>query len=204
MKELVALTPTEMQTAQKGIINFCNQKRDVLQKELSEAQDNLASAKKNKWNSKPFANLVRRTARKIEYFDKLREAAKRGYLIIPNFPLDIFAVRTKRAHRKPTWKPMQKLPYGEGRYIDPDPFYREEEYQEDGKTKTRQVLTTLDEEISFPMEMVHPVVISATNAAMADKVFDQIGRTSKWSAGDPMIVGQICHPTIPYKVTSRP
>lgn len=203
--QLAAISPSELQTAQQGVASHCEQKLLALHGELKEARATLEQAKKRKWNSKPFQSQVRRVIRKMEYFGKIQAAVQKGYLIIPDvWNGDIFAVRVKDKEkvRWTQWNTSkvatQKLAIGEGEYVD----YQGIEHShmvtdENGKKKREIYNVEADSEIDFPVSIVHPAVIEATDIAMADKIFDQMKIARH--GGDPFILGEICNPSTNYK-----
>lgn len=90
------------------------------------------------------------------------------------------------------------LPAGEGRYESPTQLVSErviKEPQADGKTvKTTTILTpTSFDMIEFPFAAAVPVVMTATQAAMALKLFDRIGIVPQQLRrdADPIVLGQI-------------
>ena len=188
--------------SQKGVLKHCAQKINGLTAELSDAQANVEHARANKWNQKPFKALVRRIERKVEYFKKIGQAVTNGYLIVPDvWGAETFAVRVSN-DRAVRWRyggaVAQKLPAGEGVYVDDTPICQYESYEDDkGNEKQRIIKRTADLEIDWPVTAVHPSVIEATNLAMKDRIFDTIKIARN---GDPFILGEIADPSSSYKV----
>ena len=56
-------------------------------------------------------------------------------------------------------------------------------------------------DIDFPFKLAKPQIMEATAAAMALKVFDQIGCLPQFRAPDPIICGQILKPKDRQPVT---
>jgi hypothetical protein len=94
---LIALSPADMVPAQADLIAWCDRKIQALQVEADELelQNNLAVA--NGWKTSVVVNNLNRTARRITYYGKMKAALQAGYLLVPNMPIDILAVRVKRA-----------------------------------------------------------------------------------------------------------
>jgi hypothetical protein len=130
--------------------------------------------------------------------------------------MTVFAVRTKRANPDggaverrwgatvPDVKP-QVLPEGDGRYVSvrpkTDTFAVEEE--EDGtkveKTYIEATEFNDDPVATFPIALVKPRIIEATQRALAEKLFDEIGVADglAWQRSlraDPIILGRIRNP----------
>jgi hypothetical protein len=143
-------------------------------------------------------------------------ALEAGYTVVPNMPCDQFVIRVARKnatsfssykqdehHTPSNWQmdriPDQKeqiLPAGEGRYESPTPTVDDESssHQRDGKlVHTRFIQVTGFDAIEFPFAAAVPVVMSATQAAMALKLFDRIGIVPQELKRnmDPIILGQI-------------
>ena len=129
-------------------------------------------------------------------------------MIVPNFEMDLFAVRTNKSTPRGSTTRSQwegfiqqgdTLPAGEGRYVDSKPFVASESYEDtnaQGKavTVTDRWPTRFDEEITFPVELVKPHIIAATRRAMDQRVFDQVGIVRGAYLGrrrDPIICGRV-------------
>src|SRR5438046_1850505 len=126
-RSFVALTPHELPKAQEGIGEWCHAKMRDLGQEYRELSANLAIAKKNRWSRGGLIRAVASTKKRIQYYQKIKAAVKAGYLIIPNFPIEVIAVRVSRIAPKDkegrwasdinTAQP-ELLPVGAGRYVD--------------------------------------------------------------------------------------
>lgn len=210
MNQVVAYSPNQVHVAQKTVRSWCaeNIRRLLVQKR--EAQQNIAHAQSGKFSQKPFKKVLVRVEKRITYFKKIGAAIKLGYMIVPNFDMDLIAVRTTQ--KKPRkelgskwWtfeQQGQRLPQGEGRYVDARPFRDTEvRYEENHKgeevERTYWYPSAFDEEIDFPMELVHPTVLAQTQQALGYKLFDQIGvaRNQMIRSGDPIVMGRILDPT---------
>jgi hypothetical protein len=136
----------------------------------------------------------------------MKAALEAGYVIVPNFPIDIFAIRTKREtpigqEKDYSWaihdQKSERPALGEGEYFDSKPSVVHEEYtvNKDGKELTKhRYYPEAFLPVDFPVKLVHPQVLDATGRAMALKAFDELGiLPSRRAKGDPMIIGQIIH-----------
>jgi hypothetical protein len=206
--ELVALAPSDMPAAQQALTAWCDHKIRTLGEELKEIEDHRLIATANGWKMASLTSRINLTARRVTYYEKLKAAVEAGYLIVPNMPVDVLAVRVKR--EKPKFASSeydhsfkfnaapQLLPAGEGRYVDNRVVTRDDSYQvSDGKGgTTMKPLHIADayDEPDFPWAAVKPAVLDATARAMALKIFDQIGVVTNTSGRDPIMVGQLLDP----------
>jgi len=201
--QLAAISPTELVSAQKGVLAHCANKVTAIQQELAEANTNLEKATRSKWSTKPFAARVNQLSRKLDYFNKIAAAVDKGYLIIPDvWSSNIFAIRVKDKEgvRWDDYGNARKrlLPVGAGEYIDAKPIeYTHQVTDDKGKTRTEVYDREADDEIDFPVSIVNPAVLEATEIAMADRIFDRFKIARQ--GGDPFILGEICNPTTQYK-----
>jgi len=208
-EHLVALTPADMLPAQTELLGWCDRKIAAVQQELVDLQANLELATKHRWKHQSVDASLNRTAKRVLYYQKLKAAVAAGYLIVPNFPVSVFAVRVQKKKQREatsdyeygrdykTARP-ELLPAGEGRYVDEELFTVDQSYDEhlpDGKTKhvSRYISADYDE-VDCPMVAVKPVILEATGRAMALKIFDQLGLVENQSGRDPIVVGQLIDP----------
>ena len=201
--QLAAVTANELATAQMGVLEHCVQRINRLNSEMEEAEQNLEKAQRSKWATKPFRTRLNRLSRKVEYYKKIGEAVRKGYLIIPDaWSAEVFAIRVKDKDtvRWQKWgaAQIQKLPIGEGDYVDAKPIEHRESYtDEKGNRKSRVYWRETADDIDFPVTAVHPSVMNATELAMADKIFDTIKIARQ--GGDPFILGEIRDPVNSYR-----
>lgn len=205
---VIATDPAGMVEAQKSLIAWSDRKMEAENQELAEAQRNLASAKAHKWSTTAWAAQVKKIEKRVDYYAKIKLALEAGYYIVPPFPIDLFAIRTKASGPRPKWLTVpyrdqheQKasiLPAGEGRYVSPDPVVdRYDLTESDGKGGTKLVPRWRPEEFreaDFPFRLAKAEIMHATRAAMALKIFDQLGALPTHRAPDPIICGQILMP----------
>ena len=199
---LVALTPQDVAPAQANLAVWCRQKLATLGSELREQRQCLRQAKASKWNTKSWSGQISRTKARMIYYAKIKAAVEAGYLIVPNFDIDVFAVKTRRVippfGDDLTTAQPDLSPHGSGDYVDDVVFSRTETRKwtdADQKLRSRDVdvPTGYDFEPDIPLRGVKPIILDATQRAMALRIFDQIG-VVKARKQDPIIVGQIVQP----------
>ncbi len=225
-RHLVALTPSDIVPAQAELVAWCTAKMRELGKDYRDLHDNLVIAKRNRWRTTALIPAVKKLKQRIQYYQKMRAASAAGYLIIPNLPIEVIAVRVEsdapksKAGMFPTdvnEAQPQLLPADTGRYVDETLPHREGRrtvYADDGSAKrdsAGKVVTerwarsdSYDETIDFPMVMVKPVILEATETAMKRHIFDRIGvafgedtstiASARRRRADPIVVGQIIDP----------
>ena len=207
--QLVARSPDDMQRAQQSLSAWVSQKIAILERDFDDATQNSRLAVSSKISPKVFDRQCDMLRRRIQFYEKIQQAVGAGYCIVPNFPVDIFAIRTTRKAPKrgeSTYSlsrfeqhPM-KLPAGAGEYQDNLPVVSsrvESRTDREGKEIQQRVYYPSDwpEEIDFPVSVVKPVVMSATTQAMALKCFDSLGIAGgRHQKGDPIVVGHIYDP----------
>jgi len=204
---VVALTPAEMVPAQEALVGWCGRKIQALEDEAADLELHQQLAVANGWKTSVVTATLNRNARRITYYTKLREAVQAGYLLVPNMPVDVLAVRVhaaapRRQTSKSHWHTFRSrpelLPSGKGRYVDETPLEGSNSYKEerDGKpvTVTEYYTVEHDDEVDFPIALTKPQVLDAVSRAMALKLFDQIGRVQNQGGRDPIYVGQLLDP----------
>lgn len=207
---LVALSPADMVPAQTELVAWCDRKLRALADEADELELHQTLAIENGWKTSVVVAALNRTARRITYYSKIKAALEAGYLLVPNMPIDVLAVRVRRAHEPvhhasyqqgvTRATPQASLPAGEGRYVDDRTFaesYQEPVQDEHGKVSVRTRYRTGDyDEVDFPVATMKPVILTAAARAMALKIFDQIGVVANSGAAgrDPILVGQLLDP----------
>lgn len=210
---VVALSPEEMPAAQAHLVQWCDQQLAALSKEFEELEEHRLIAASNGWKLTSIASTARRAEQRLKYYRKVKAALAAGYLIVPNMPVDLLAIRVSRdgplwRDRKTTssWKPQrfdvpaEILPLGEGRYVDEGVPPQDDSYFGPADAKGERHLIAKYRpgeeyvEPDFPIRAVKPVVLEATQRAMALRIFDEIGtvRQDAMARGrDPIMVGRI-------------
>lgn len=213
---LVAVTPAALPGAQADLATWCQGQILALAQELREARQNLRDVKRLMLGSpRGWQNVIRKTVLRMIYFAKIKAAVRAGYLLVPGFPAEVIAVRVGGTSppfdsgayptQINTAKPDLSLPPGKGRYVDEMLPSRDHSYTlpatpqaPRGELVRRHTVGHAYGEVDFPFQLVQPVVLAATEAAMALKIFDRIGvahgphTTSRAiRKSDPIVVGQI-------------
>lgn len=216
----VAVNATEMASATTGIKTWLRNKLYSIDQELTQLQEVHDSAVKHKWKASTFKGQLQRERQKRLYYEKLLAASEAGFTIVPNMPCDIFAIRVKKD--SPSWEydvgtstsgyhsasprvedeKENRLPVGDGSYQNPAVKFTETQDKRkelrDGKEvevyTVEQYCSGFDQ-IEFPLSIAHPLVMDATAAAMAMKIFDRVGvvpqTRRRGFRGDPIVLGQV-------------
>ena len=206
---VVAENPGELQLAQQALIDWFIRKAEQVDSELTDARNELENARASKWRLGPFQKMVRDLECSFDYYSKARAAVEQGYCIVPNFPVDVMAIRTDRnipsgGHRG-TWRPRlgqsaDKLPEGDGEYVDPNPKVVKTETDYKTNTAGQRVVdsywweATEFKDVALPVKFMKPRVLQATQHAMALKIFDEIAVLPARRKSDPIVVGRILGP----------
>lgn len=200
---LTALHPIQMQQSQQDLIAWCSKKVIDTQMEAEEMQQAYEKAKRNKWKTDVLSKHANLAKGRHQYFIKIREALLAGYYIVPNFPIQMFVIRTMKDKPRSQWKEhayqinsatADVLALGMGDYHNPH-VVLEQHIRYDGEKKqyvNTHVTADKFNQIEFPINMAKPSIIDATSHAMAQKIFDQIGVLPNFrKKQDPLIIGQI-------------
>jgi hypothetical protein len=199
--ELTATLPNEMIIAQQQLITWCDGKIQVTTTESVELRESYEHAKEMKWKYTALQTQYNRAIKRISYYEKIKEALLAGYYIVPNFDVEIFAIRTKR--EKPlkflstsqwdtsrTEQPAHDVALGEGDYVNNRPIV----YEKGIGDNKKHFWAERWQDIEFPVTMAKPMIMEATTQAMKQKIFDRFGVfPSTRKKTDPVIIGQIAH-----------
>jgi hypothetical protein len=161
------------------------------------------------WRNQGWSRLATKTAKTMVYYAKIQAALRAGYLIVPNFNVDLVAVRTARSappaatheHARIAAEP-QLLPPGQGRYVQPFALTRDDSYTEttpQGKKRV-DLFTAVgyDDLVDFPVTLAQPAIVNATDRALATRIFDRVGIVRRGRRSDPIVVGQVVDPRVRY------
>jgi hypothetical protein len=216
---LMARNANEMALANSSIRMWLQQKIAQCDGETDELAVAAETAQRNKWQSKTLIAHCNLAKRRGDFYRKALAAVNAGFTIVPNFPVDLFAVRVKRdtpprnlasnstykwSGKRPAHDPSpETLPLGEGRYVSGSQVIgRSGDYKDKnskGEEITRYFFNPTDfADVQFPIECARPEVMSASAAAMALRVFDGIGICPQTRRGDPLIIGQVLGPKVGY------
>lgn len=216
---LVARNPEEMQAARSDMLAWLKSKLTTVEVEVREMNAALNEARTNGWKTDALQRARNRAIQLETFYFKMLMAVEAGYTLIPDFPIDVFAIRVQRENltappreQKGDWgwpnipnEQSDRPPAGAGEYKNPEQLVRHHEAKrkEDNKDVTYRSTwaSKWQEEIVFPMTAARPLVMNETAKAMALKVFDQVGicrpveqgRIVSYGKGDPLIIGQILH-----------
>jgi hypothetical protein len=213
----VALTPAELPAAQHGLIEWCERKVKALEAEAKDLDEHRIIAKSNGWKLSTIERNLALARRRVLYYGKMKQALEAGYLLVPNMPVDVFAVRVSRetpraqAVSENSWQPRapqataEALPAEEGRYVGGALALRRESWQrkDENGSAVDKYQWWADEftDVDFPVKAVKPVVLENTARALGLRLFDQIGIVRdngvqrNWPRrGDPIVVGQLIDP----------
>lgn len=208
---VLARTPEELSAAHVQMMTWADNRIADARAELRDLRANLIHAEENSWDPRAWKRHIKRVDQRIVYYSKIRSALNEGFCIVPNFPIDVFAVKTKRKKPNPaivTSRYVHGLrmsninsdqsPQGEGEYRDPatlNETWEETGKDKDGKDETihcRQAVDLAPPE--FPFTLVKPEILENVSFAKTVKIFDELGvmpDRRRRSGGDPMIVGRI-------------
>ena len=206
--EVTAHNSTEMGKAQDALIKWCDHKIAALKVEFEELNEAYHQAHKNKWKSGTLKKHALLADKRVTFYGKFKAALEAGFVVVPNFPVEMFAIRTEKGH--PTryvapnhWNTTHRqrpdgLGIGEGEYKNPFPVVRGCEARRDaqGKEIERAYWWADDwKELEFPLSMAKPTIMEATTRAMALKIFDDFAILPESSRNkDPMIIARIRDP----------
>lgn len=205
---LVARNPVEMQTAQANLQEWLKRKLASIDTDIADYEASLEQAKKNKWNRTGLRKAVNQAIAGRTFYEKILAAVEAGYTIVPEFPIDVFAIRVDRDYpvterRTSSYKgglgvplePADILPEGEGDYVSNVPLtniHSETTVADAGQKRVAYHRdSTALQDVIFPVRAARVEVMSATAEAMAHRVFDQIGICPATRKADPLIIGQI-------------
>lgn len=202
-QSFVALSANEVAPAQAQLATWCKAKILALSQDLKEQIGNLRQARAMHWRRTGWQAAARKTKGQMIYYAKIKAAVEAGYLVVPNFDVEVIAVRTRKGvpamERDRTVATPEVLPPGQGRYVSnalvgytEDRTYKD--YNGTNKTVQDFIPTDFSTEIDFPIKLVQPVILAATSRAMALKLFDRIGVVKGGKKSDPIVVGQILNP----------
>lgn len=211
-QELVAMRPEDMQVAQQSLVQWFKVKVDLVRREREDADENYRIAQQSNFKASSFRRSLDAAQRRVLFYEKCLAAVEAGYAIVPNFPVDVFAIRVTRKH--PRWRSMtsqwsdsplseekaELAAAGTGRYVNPQPLQRisvlPKKKLSDGR-EISQYQHTVDgfcDELDFPVSIAQPAVMEAIRAAMVLNVFDEIGCLPARKKPDPIVVGRIYRP----------
>lgn len=197
--ELTATIPQEMVESQTQLIEWCNIKVASIQADVKELEQAVDHAVKSKWSASALRNQLAKAKKTLIYYVKVREALNEGYYIVPNFPVQLFAIRTKKeepqGYSTYWWatheQDSQQLQQGEGEYRNPFPVIQRTKSKDEQGRESVESYPVAWGDVEFPITMAKPVIMQATSRAMALQIFDEIGVFPPTKKEDPVIIGRI-------------
>lgn len=187
-----------LRTAQLKMVTWANTQIHACEHELHEEETALGVAKKNGWATKRYQTNANMLRRRVEFYEKLLNALEAGFVIVPNFEMDVFAIRVPD-ESKPPWQRLlveswrqkpspsdreafrvapSRLESGEGKYVNPIPTVWRASFNKtaDGKEVQHYFQSASEwSAINFPAALARPVLMERVSAAMMPSVFDEIG-----------------------------
>jgi hypothetical protein len=217
--QLVARNRFELQAAHTKMVEWATNKLEQVDVDLDVERTALGVAKASGWVHAPFERRIKKLERMRLFYEKIHAALEAGYAIVPNFQMNVFAIRTRDAAPRgapqsssQAWpvpdftQRAQAVRADEGSYQNPVPVLHRDKSVVQGADGKQSVEYTFwpDAEfsdIAFPAALAKPVLMQATSEAMAMKLFDEIGvAVDTWDQnrgrahGDPILLGRLLNP----------
>lgn len=199
---VTAFEPNDMPQCQEALKAWAVNKVRTLDSDVEELERAVAEAKQRKWKTSTFQRHLGIAKKRVEFYRKIMCALQAGYVIVPNFPVQAFAIRTKKEQPAAMWVEARYkadckqvtdcLPVDEGEYKNPFPVVASQPLrdQQGNVTMYRQWAEEWDE-MDFPISMAKGEIMQATGRAMTLKIFDELGILPKARKEDPIIVGLV-------------
>ena len=207
---VVARNTEEMKAAQGRIHGWLTNKLQYIAAEITELSQALERATHAKWNKSALKRALNTQLSQQVFYQKCLSAVSAGYAIVPDFPVDVFAIRVERSEPTPYhfhngWSypnlPDQEpdiLPEGIGEYVSEQAesrVFKREHTDDKGNKSNKYHRATTGEfsPVAFPMQVARVGLMDQAAEAMALKVFDSIGicPPRREKKADPMIIGRI-------------
>jgi hypothetical protein len=182
---LIATDRPQLEQAHAKMIAWAKARIDRVDVDLDVERTNLDLAVQNGWVHSAFDRRINVLKRQRVFYEKIVAALDAGFAIVPNFQMDVFAIRTAlktpsakgqvRSYGGPDFEQKaQILPAGEGEYRNPVPSHYSHPVQEpDGKggvvNKTQFNVADF-EDVDFPIALAQPALMSRVGEAMALKL----------------------------------
>lgn len=219
--QLAARNPQQMEASRNFLLRWFEKR--IVEETANGDELTLAyeSALKHKWAVTALRRQVDKSALRVRFYQKAKTAIEAGFTLVPNFPIDLFAIRVDQSrptHQQESttanWFPSirdeapKQLAQGEGEYVSPIPTQETGSYERNRKDKpgeketVRWARAVEFAEVDFPVTVAHPIVMDATAQAMGLKLFDSLGICQDIQAsrrmgrrkGDPLVIGRIYMP----------
>lgn len=209
MNAIIALNPQQMQEAQVKTTSWVDAKLESAKADHDTADEIYDSMMRASLSPASAKRQMQKAAARVRFYEKVKAALAAGYVIIPPFGFDIFAIRTDRnapvANKGDSaWagkESARPLSVGAGVWRDPEPLrYKigtEQKPTYDGKSTREVAIYETQEwrdEIDLPVIAQKPQIIDAVGRALHEKIFDALGIAPATRAPDPIIAGEIRRP----------
>ena len=212
MMPLVACDPSEMARAQGNLIEWATKMQSATATEVAELTQAHEIAARNRWGSRlALKRQLDRAQNRVVFYAKIEAALRAGYLIVPSFDMDVFAIRTRATTPRGGWQIWSDpgshrqvagmLAEGEGQTVSPIPTldsYSENYVDSKGDDRMRWKYRPVEfGDVDFPLEMARPAIMETTERALSLKLFDEVGIARDHKVGrrgDPMILGRLRNP----------
>jgi hypothetical protein len=205
---VVANSPDQLGALQAPLAGWAKIRLDEAKSEYEELTLAVAEAKKHKWKTSVLTKAASGALSRVTFYDKVTKALDAGYMLFPPVPnADVIAVRLSGnqppnrfmeeawGFPRQTATPKEPLPASKGNYKDPVVHWMlfHTRKDEKGNIITKEWKAHDLGDPVFPLAMAKPSIIAATNAAMEQKVFDEIRMFpfERRPKGDPCILGSI-------------
>lgn len=207
MNTIVATTPEQMLAAKPVVLGWVLDRIAKAEADWADAEVLKTELVAAGVEPKRAVSIQNRAQRRVRFYEKVRAALDAGYVIIPPFDIQLFAIRTSKPqpksefgdHRWPSVQSAPTLPVGEGQWVDPQPD-REESHQvkrKNGAGNEYEVTIYQNgpwKDLTIPVRAMQPQLIRATSKALQEKIFDAIGIAPAFRSADPIIAGQLRSP----------
>lgn len=195
-----AVDPGALKAAGVEMRSFFEARRAEMAALFAEQHAAYEHALAHTWASGALKRAAADTLKRGEFYDKIVKALEAGYLVIPNLPIDVFAIRKAREFPrgsmgfvKDAWQnghgahaqQPDDLPAGVGDTVSPLPVVEHGKDDEmvivnhaTGQKAAREFDTSRPTEftaVEFPIALARPGIMNTTSRALALKVFDQVG-----------------------------
>ncbi len=208
IRTIAATTPDEMVQTQAHLTAWCDHKLAEIADDKLEFGCMEDAAAKHGFDVGGIRRRLGKLKAKREFYEKIRAAVQAGYVIVPNFPINVFAIRTTREEPTGTCEASSRYglsdlgqapslaPVGEGKNVSPWPITETDNTgrrnPDTGKEEDRFYrYATEFKDVAFPVAIVKPQIIEATGEALKKLLFDEVGIVRDSAKGDPIIIGRI-------------
>ncbi len=204
--QLIATTPQELAVSQRQLVSLFQEKKKTSEAETYELATAVAEAKNAGLRAPHLQTQLRKAKKQTEYYEKLSRAVASGYYVVPNMPIEVFAVRrdgdgVRSSTSRRSWETFEQLegqlPAEVGDYWNPVPV-KNSYFEREGKPGEEKSVkyyypVALTDDIRLPGRVDDVRLIPPIKAALSLKTFDDIGIAPQ-TVGDPMLIGRIRRP----------